>query len=679
MGKKKISNTQSSPANITKDQLLSLSKELESLNKKIRNKIDEYEGIKAAEKTESKETTDYGKLFMAVDTGLAIARFFHGAKEQENGFYIEEANPAFAQMIEVPLTKILKKNFTEVFSDKPFVESLVRNAGFALRNKNITDELYSNKPGKYFQIQYIRSEENQVALIFHDVTEHRKEINRQRQQLALVMEMADHAIFNVSKTGKVLTWNKGAEELYGYTGSDIINKSAEILEAFPNSQESREWRDKVLKGEPLKNHESLHKSKDGKMISVMVTKSLIEDENDQVAAVATLVKDVSVIKNREQELIMARKETERASRAKATFLSNMSHEIRTPLNSILGFANILKNMELGAEQKTIVETIYHSGQNLLALITDIIDVSRIEAAEIKIHVKSFPLNEIMRSIKDEFRARIFENKQQKINFLLHLTNSNPIIQADPYRLKQVLENLLDNAFKFTNSGQVEFGYVIRNYQDILFYVKDTGRGISTKNQKIIFERFQQGEIISGKTTKGTGLGLAICKGIVDLMQGEIWVNSEPGKGTEMYFTIPYIKGKSETKPKDVKSGSKIPDLSGKTVLIVEDDTYSLEMIRYLVEKTGATYLLAEDGEKAVDLFDKNNIDFILLDIRLPKKNGYEVLKLIRRANPDVPVVAETAHAMREEILSFSKMGFTDYLLKPIDQNELYHLMRKYLS
>ena len=385
------------------------------------------------------------------------------------------------------------------------------------------------------------------------------------------------------------------------------------------------------------------------------------------------------------ELMAAKTKAEQSDQLKSAFISNLGHEIRTPINSILGYTKILMESASDEQQRSHINVISQSGRYLLQLINDIIDISRIEADELKIVPSAVSVNDLMCNLKKQFDLYFFNNQKQNIGFRLNLPlekNDKPTVYTDEFRVKQVLSNLLSNAFKFTKSGSVELGYEIADRKELIFFVRDTGPGIRMIDKEIIFSRFRQGLNSSKQVVSGTGLGLAISKGLAKLLDGEIYVESVIGQGSIFYFKIPFTEAEMEITGEPEKrylERAGIPKLRRKTILIAEDDFYCREILVYLLKITDATLLIAKDGREAISKFRQEKIDLVLLDIRLPEIDGYEVLKEIRSDNPDTLVIAQTAYAMLEDIRKFKEAGFTDYLTKPIDDDHLYNLLGKYLT
>jgi CheY-like chemotaxis protein len=359
---------------------------------------------------------------------------------------------------------------------------------------------------------------------------------------------------------------------------------------------------------------------------------------------------------------------------KSSFLANMSHEIRTPMNSIIGFSNLLASNAVPEDQKKeFINYIQSSGEQLLNLIDDIIDISKIEAGEIKINKKECNLNQILEELRITFENH--KNKTAKTNLDLRLNiseNSNLIIKTDSLRLRQILVNLISNAIKFTDEGFVEFGYTIHNKKILEFYVKDTGIGLSRSELDIIFERFKRTKITEQRDISGTGLGLAISKNLVKLLGGEMWVNSVMEEGTTFYFTIPLIRvGKINEKAIRQDDVPEEYHWKNKTILVAEDDDSSYMFIREIMIKTGARFIRAENGKQVADIVKKHEeIDLILMDVLLPEMDGYEATRNVKKLFPDLPVIAQTAFAMEGDKEKSILAGCDDYITKPLHVKNL---------
>ncbi|MDR4987784.1 MAG: ATP-binding protein [Bacteroidales bacterium] len=386
------------------------------------------------------------------------------------------------------------------------------------------------------------------------------------------------------------------------------------------------------------------------------------------------------VKKRTAQLQEAKERAEQSDKLKSAFLANMSHEIRTPMNGILGFTQLLRQTSDPEEINEFLNIIDDNGQHLLALINDIIDLSKIEVGMITLNKMEFSLNHLFSEIYDFFK------KEEKINsgkvtLTIHEEVDGPesIIIADNTRIKQVMINLLSNAFKFTHKGHVEAGYSFHE-KELLFFVKDTGVGIAPKQQEVIFDRFMQIVVNHQPKHEGAGLGLAISKAFVELMGGKIWVESALDKGSVFYFTIPFERGSQSNHQKQSPKPNKMSfNWNNKTILVAEDVTTNFLLIKSVLKKTGATLIWVKNGQEAIDTFlERKDIDLILMDLRMPIKDGYEATREIRLHDPRIPIIAQTSYAMVEDREISIQAGCTDYISKPYNLNELLNLISQYI-
>ncbi|MBN2615171.1 MAG: response regulator [Bacteroidales bacterium] len=367
----------------------------------------------------------------------------------------------------------------------------------------------------------------------------------------------------------------------------------------------------------------------------------------------------------------------RADQLKSSFLANMSHEIRTPLNAIVGFSNILAEEQLSDEErKQYVSIINSSNESLLRLVNDILDVSMIESDQLKIETKGCELKKIMRELEDMYKLKLKSSGIQRIQVFNTSPDQNYIVKADCERLKQVLINLLDNAIKYTEEGRIEFGYELEK-KDVVFYVKDTGIGIKQSHIDYLFDRFYKIEDDKKKLYRGTGIGLYLTKKIVHLLNGNIWVDSEFGKGSQFYFTVPKV-GMEVAEVKDVVAKSTVeveeivPEEGDKLkILIVEDQMSNQEYYKAILKDSPYKLIHAMNGLEGVEAFKRNrDVSLILMDIKMPVMDGFEALKEIRKIDKKVTVFALTAHAMSTDKQVCLNAGFNDYFSKPLNKEVL---------
>ncbi len=373
---------------------------------------------------------------------------------------------------------------------------------------------------------------------------------------------------------------------------------------------------------------------------------------------------------------------------KTYFLANISHEIRTPMNGILGFSELLREKDLTEHEKDhYLNIIKNSGNHLLKLINDVINISRIEAGHTTINDSSFNLNTLMLDLLDFFKIHISTgNKAIELKCFLHFDNQSAFILADDIRIRQTFLNLLGNACKFTNTGSIEFGYSLQKIgktknQNLLFYVKDTGIGIGDSDQKMIFDIFKQVDDSHTRKYGGTGLGLSITRRLIELMGGKIWVESGINTGSTFYFTIPYRA--SSPIPETINEAvthAVMPDFDKALILIVEDNDDSFRYLERVLLKQGFTIIRAANGHDAVE-FARENTDIllILMDIQLPVMSGYEATKKIREFNLSIPIIAQTGNAFEEDRLKCIEAGCTSFITKPLDINLLLEIIIKNLN
>lgn len=382
-----------------------------------------------------------------------------------------------------------------------------------------------------------------------------------------------------------------------------------------------------------------------------------------------------LVDKRTAELKKALVKAEESDRLKTSFLANISHEIRTPLNSIVGLSNMVFDDDLTDENKEeYVSIINSSNESLVCLIDDVLDFSLIESNLLKTIFEPVNINTEILQIYHEYKIHYSE---PQIEFILdnQVQKENLTINSDKYRIKQVLGNLLRNAFKFTERGYVKLG-VKREDNNLIFYVSDSGIGISEKNLEIIFDRFRKIEDNINKLYRGAGLGLAIAKKISQLLKGKIWVESELGKGANFYLSLPLSVTKRSA-PQVNKYSFEQTNWKNKKVLIVEDEESNQFYLRKLLEHTGIEISNVYNGKSAVDLVSRQNFDLILMDIKMPVMDGYKALELIKKNKPEQIIIAQTAYATGVDENIIHKAGFDSYLKKPVKKAELYALMNRY--
>ncbi len=394
-----------------------------------------------------------------------------------------------------------------------------------------------------------------------------------------------------------------------------------------------------------------------------------------------LVEKTRHIEKQNEELMLANKKATESDRLKSAFLANMSHEIRTPMNGILGFADLLKTPGLKSEnQLQFINIIEKSGERMLNIINEIIDISKIESGVVSVKNTAVDINGLLEEC-DHF----FKPEAQKKNIDLKITGflpaNNAIVYSDRDKLSSVLVNLLKNALKYTEKGSVELGCNLNKpKKELVFFVKDTGIGIPKDRQFAIFERFVQADIEDKMAKQGAGLGLAIARAYVEMMKGEMWLESEEGVGSVFYFKIPY-QNVQVSEDAVAETPSVHDKLTKKLkILIADDDEASRMLLSISVEGYSMDVITVKTGKEAIEACRNNtDIDLVLMDIQMPMMNGYEATRKIREFNPGVIIIAQTAFALTGDREKSIAAGCNDYITKPIRSAELKKLIHKYFD
>ncbi|MFC6876629.1 ATP-binding protein [Flavobacterium myungsuense] len=381
--------------------------------------------------------------------------------------------------------------------------------------------------------------------------------------------------------------------------------------------------------------------------------------------------------NQRKQLVIAKQKAEESDKLKSSFLANVSHEIRTPMNAIVGFSDLLNDTSLSKKDKSeYLQIIRNSGSNLVSIIEDLLEMSKIDANQISAKLVSFDLNKCIHDLYDTIKVTIPVEK--KIDFYV-IDNPNPIIKnilSDEVKLKQIITNLITNAIKYTNNGKVSFGYEVHeNDKTIVFTVKDSGVGIDKKNIDIIFDRFRRIEDDFSVELSGLGLGLSICKAYVEMLGGTIQVESAIGEGSTFVFTVPLQYDKSNLQKKPEEIANDIESNSDRVILIAEDDNINFLLLKKILELKNYTTIRAVNGQEAVTICSTNPaIDVVFMDIKMPVMDGYAAFEKIKVFLPNLPVIAQTAHSSTEDKERVLQAGFTGYVTKPLDKEKIFELL-----
>lgn len=501
------------------------------------------------------------------------------------------------------------------------------------------------------------------------------------ENLSLVASKTDNAVYIIDKEEKIEWINEGFTRITGYTAHDAVGKKPGILFQGENidPETVQKMGERILKGKGFTG-EMLNYRKDGSEFWVHMALNPILNENGHIEKYVVVQSDITERKNVEKELREAKERAEELVKVKDDFLSMVSHELRTPLNGVIGMSHLLLEENPRKDQRSNLQSLKNSAEYLLSLINDILDFSKIEAGKISIVNAQFNFPEFIGSIEQTF---MIQAKEKKIQFNVQFDEEIPnCLIGDSVRLNQVIFNLLSNSFKFTDKGFVELTVKIRKiYSDkvaLTFIVKDTGIGIPQDKLKAIFDRFEQVPDSSEKKRGGTGLGLAITKNLVELMDGKISVKSTLGLGSEFACDLVMPIGNNELEITAQHQEEEAP-FENLKLLLVEDNKINQMVAIKFIKKWNIEYEVAENGFEALALVKNNQFDIILMDLQMPKMNGYEATKKIRLLNSyyqNIPIIALTAASLEVKDKAYQS-GMNDFLIKPFNPSELFRKIKKY--
>ena len=534
--------------------------------------------------------------------------------------------------------------------------------------------------------------------IAQDLTEKKRAFNELQKitnQLTTLVNGSSVGILSMDSELKIQSWNPACEKIFGWTDEESIGGYPPFvpIEKLPQSLELVEKLRSSL--EPIKVvNERIRK--DGRSIFVESSASPLKNSSGELDGILVVIIDVTEKILLEKNLISKNLELEKsvehslklqqaaimASRSKSEFLANMSHEIRTPINGIIGMASLLQDTKLESRQVEFVESIHYSADSLLTIINDILDFSKVEAGKLDIEINDFILSEVLHET-----MKMFEFMGKKKNLKITLCQNFQIpyfLKGDAGRLRQVITNLVGNAIKFTSEGEVTLSVSEKAPGVYLFEVQDQGIGISDEARSRLFQPFEQADSSTTRKFGGTGLGLSISKRLVNLMGGEIGVESELGKGAKFYFELPFSRGDLIIRENKEKINSPVVDLdfSPFRVLVAEDNLINQRVILLQLEKLGLKADAVASGIEVLESVRISSYDLILMDCQMPEMDGYEATRSIRGLSNEqlanLPIIALTANALNGDKERCLAAGMNDYLTKPINLKELRQALNRHL-
>nr|MBC7611792.1 PAS domain S-box protein [Pseudopedobacter sp.] len=518
-----------------------------------------------------------------------------------------------------------------------------------------------------------------------DITE-RKHAEERLELLSLVASKTENGVSISDKTGRVKWINSALEKLFEYTFKELEGKRIGDIVRGSNTdfKKLNEARADARRHLPYDIELEVYK-KDGTPVWVSVSNTPIYDDKGNIEREVEIINDITERKKAEEQLIESKEQALQLSKAKEMFLSVMSHEIRTPLNAVIGLTNILLEEEKLAHQEQNLDLLKFSSDNLLSLINDILDFTKIEVGKMELEKKGVNIGDLVRDISDSLSFKV---KEKGIEIKHFIDPGLPtLVRGDKTRLYQILINLLNNAIKFTEKGFVKISVCLvsveEDFTTLHFEISDTGIGIPEDKFDYIFELFTQAESNTTRKYGGTGLGLSIAKRLIELFDGEIKLNSKVGEGTMFYFDLRFNNFKDLSIEK-VNSSENQKIMMNAKVLVVDDNEINRILANKILSKFGIEVVFAESGEEAIEIITQDNtIDLVLMDIYMPGISGYEATKRLRSIDGEyyqkLPIIALTASILNDDIETIYNSGMTDHQLKPYKPDDLIAAISKYVN
>ena len=616
---------------------------------------------------------------------------FEGILIHDKGIVID-ANHSLLKMFNYELKELIGKNSIQLLIPEKYHKIISENI---IKNYALPYEVEGIKKDGFtfpmeIEARFIITENENPSIrvtAFRDISL-RKKTETEIRKLSTAVEQSANTVIITDTKRNIEYTNPKFSELTGYTAQEVYGRNPRFLNAGTQPKEyyTELWHT-ITAGEIWKG-EFHNKKKNGDLFWEQVTITPIKDEVGEIINYLAIKEDITARKKTDQELLISKEKAEESDRLKTEFIHNMSHEIRTPMNGILGFSRLLSSPGKSEEKrKQYINIILNSGEQLMRIIEDILEISQLGTKQVLVQNEEVCLNDLLLALLSNFDVKA---KEQQIPLYLRkgLSDKESTIFTDKAILNKILSNLLVNAQKFTNVGSIEFGYTLvktTGHAFLNIYVKDTGIGIASDKQEIIFGRFSQEEKELSRKVGGLGLGLSIAQENAELLGGKVTLKSEKGKGATFFVTIPYKPVNSELEISEFSNyKGKITGKQDKyTILIVEDEEVNYLYIETLLENETALkceIFHAKNGQEAVEMCKNNpEIDFALMDLKMPVMNGFEATKLIKAFRPDLPIVAQTAYSTKEDREKAKSAGCDDFISKPISEETFNEMIKKYLS
>jgi len=590
---------------------------------------------------------------------------------------VQRANRAFEELSGKERGNVIGVPFDTVFYQELVISDLLNNEGHFEFSTEVNGII------KYFSVSCDSfndtNDKEHIIINFYDTTSkvsYERQIVWQNTRMEALLESTSSVIFSINSEYKITSYNNAAKKIFKTFYRIEIRDNFDVFKIPFDDDNKYMMKENFAKAFSGKRVTVVHRI--DKLFFETTFNPIKTDDSKQILGVSIFSQDITQEKNNEIGLIEAKKEADSSASAKSQFLSNMSHEIRTPMNAIIGLTNVLLDTELSESQKENLNVLKFSADNLLVIINDILDLSKIESGKLTFETINFNLGRIIEQVAKTFS---FQVKGKSVKIIGDVEESIPEqLIGDPYRLTQMLNNLVSNAVKFTEKGVVtisaEFVENIDENQALIeFKVSDTGIGIPKGKLNSIFDSFTQASTDTTRKFGGTGLGLAITKQLVEVQGGIINVDSELNKGTTFTFTIPFAIG--NTKKQKTLENKKMSEevLAGLNIAVAEDNKANQLVIRQVLSRWKINVILLDNGKEAVEYLEKETPDLLFMDLQMPEMNGFDAIKVIRDKNSkvlkhDLPVLALTADVFPETRDRIYSSGMNDYLLKPFDIEKL---------
>ncbi len=623
----------------------------------------------------------------AVANSTPALIYIYGVKEEKN-IYSNHKHSAFYKKLGLEGGKLDMQNFMELVHPEDFKRQIegsfkmIENPEINRFRSEIRLKSHNGWRWMAHDVSVFKSDEEgkatQLLGALFDIHDRKKaeQSLKESEERFKKLHNASFGGITIHDKGLILDCNKGLSNITGFSYEELIGMDGLLL----ISEKSRELVMSNILAEYEKPYEAIGLRKNGEEYPLRLEARMIRSEGKKVRVVE--FRDITEQKAVEKELLKAKEKAEESDRLKSAFLANMSHEIRTPMNGIMGFSQLLKEPELsGDQQLKYINIIQKSGERMLNIINDLIDISKIEAGQVEIYLSDTDVHEQTTFLANFFRP---EATQKGLAFRsVFPDQSRPlIVNTDQEKLYAILANLLKNAVKYTHEGSIEFGYATGD-EYLRFYVKDTGIGVPEDRRLAIFERFVQADIEDTKALEGAGLGLAISQAYAKMLGGALWMEPNSPFGSCFILEIPAPEGSLQplhSSEKTMEQAIKTDSLKDAVILIAEDEDTSVMYMNEILKKRCQNIMYAISGREAVETVREHpEISLILMDIKMPEMDGYEASRKIREFNKDVLIIAQTAFALQGDREKALQAGCDDYITKPVGKADMLELIDRHLS